>query len=314
MKKIVDSIFTGHLKTTALLMILISALVTVLFYNYVLDVSGKIYEEVISPGPDSLALNKPVVYIGVISRYPPNIIYRGYQPLLDYITSKTKYRFELKLSNDYTDAVKMLIKGEVTAAFLGSYVYVRANREFGVIPILKPLNENFKPYSRSVIFVRENSNIYGIKDLKGKRLALPSKESFSVNWLLKYELSLNKMNESDFGEIDYFPHHQSVIYEVLKGTSDVGVTREYLIKNPPDKGLRIIAYSDPIPTSPLVVVPGKSAEIVEAIKRALLEVNKNSSERSAITKNWDYEFVYGFEAAADSDYNFIRRFSGGKNE
>jgi len=314
MKKIIDTLFSRQLKIRLAVLFAVSAIITLMFFNYVLDISGKIYEQEIPSGLDSLNKNKPVVYIGVISRYPPNIIYRGYQPVLDYITSKTDYRFELKLSNDYRDAVDKLIKGEVTAAFLGSYVYIQANREFGVIPILKPLNENFEPYSRSVIFVRDESNIRGIKDIRGKKLALPSKESFSVNWMLKYELSLNNLNEGDFKEIEYFPHHQSVIYEVLRGSSDVGVTREYLIKNPVEKGLRIIGYSDPIPTSPLVVVPGKSTVIVEAIKSALLEINRNNPARTVITKNWDFEFVYGFEVASDSDYNFIREISGGKNE
>jgi len=310
MFKIIDKMFSRQAKIRLFILLLTSVVFTVVFYNYVLDISGEVYHHTHVSNKNAVDSSKPVVYIGVISRYPPNIIFRGYQPLLDYISSKTPYLFELKLSSDYQDAVNMLIKGEVTAAFLGSYVYVRANREHGIIPFLKPLNENFRPYSRSVIFVRQNSHISSVSMIKGKRLALPSKESFSVNWLLKYELPKLRMSEDDFVAIDYFPHHQSVIYSVLKGYSDVGVTREYLIKNASQKGLRIIAYSDPIPTSPLVAVPGKSDSVVNAIKSALLVINKNNPDRLQITKDWDYEFVFGFESASDSDYKVIRNISG----
>ncbi len=282
---------------------------TILFYNYSLNITTTI-----EPGRrdvviDTTVMKKPVVYIGVISRYPPNIIYRGYQPLLDYLTSKTKYRFELKLSSDYHEAVKMLINKKVSAAFLGSYVYVQAHKEHGVLPILKPLNENFQPYSRSVLIANSSSEIYGLNDLKGKRLALPSKESFSGNWLIKYEFKKYRLDERDLAEIQHFPHHQSVVYQVSRGNFDAGVTREYLVKNLVTNGIRIILYSDPIPTSPIVVAADFDEKLIGDIKKTLLEINQLNPERASITKNWDNEFVYGFEEASDGDYDFIRAIS-----
>ncbi len=256
---------------------------------------------------DSVSLKKPVVYIGVISRYPPNIIYRGYQPILDYLTSKTNYRFELKLSDDYNQAVSKLINKEVVAAFLGSYVYTLAHKEYNVIPILKPLNENFEPFSRSVLITNSTSDIYSINDIKRKKIALPSKESFSSNWLLKSELKKHHLEESDLSEIKNFPHHQSVIHNVANKYYDVGVTREYLVKKITDGTIRVLLYSDPFPTSPIVVAADYPRQIVDEIKKYLLEINKNNPKRELITKNWDYEFIYGFVEATDRDYNIIRK-------
>jgi len=39
-------------------------------------------------------------------------------------------------------------------------------------------------------------------------------------------------------------------------------------------------------------------------------INKNNPDRLQITKDWDYEFVFGFESASDSDYKVIRNISG----
>lgn len=285
---------------------LIASVFTVIFYNYSLDISFSIKSDSAGLKEDTVSLNKPVVYIGVISRYPPNIIFRGYQPMMDYLTSKTNYRFELKLSNDYSETVKMLVNNEVAAAFLGSYVYAKANQEFGVLPILKPLNENFEPFSRSVLFTKSSSGIYNINDLKGKNIALPSKESYSSNWLLNYELKRNGLTEKIFSSITHFPHHQSVIQNVLNGNFDAGVTREHLIKKYTNGSVRVILYSEPFPTSPLVASLNADKNIINEMKNALLEINQSNREREKITKGWDSEFIYGFVEAADKDYEFVK--------
>lgn len=279
---------------------------TVAFYQYSLDIGRE--RIIASPDSaiDSTSLSKPVVYLGVISRYPPNIIYHGYQPILDYLTSKTQYRFELKLSDDYNQAVQMLVRKEVAAAFLGSYVYVKAHQDYGIVPILKPLNENFEPFSRSVVITGITSKIYSINDLKGKRLALPSKESFSSIWLVRNELPKHNIRERDFVEIRNFPHHQSVIHNVTKNVYDVGVTREYLVKQLVNKSVRVLLYSDPVPTSPIVAAADYPKDIVLAIKRTLLEINQRHPQRETITKGWDNEFIYGFVEAVDHDYDIIR--------
>jgi phosphonate transport system substrate-binding protein len=287
-------------------LLFVAVLFTILFYNYALNITQAIRYESNEFAIDSSSLKKPVVYIGVISRYPPNIIYRGYQPILDYLTSKSDYRFELKLSDDYNHAVNMLVNKDVTAAFLGSYVYVKAHKEYGVIPILKPLNENFEPFSRSALFAKSSSDIYSIADLNKKRLALPSKESFSSNWILEYEFKKNNVMANDLSEITNFPHHQSVIQNVTKGNYDVGVTREYLVKKITDGSIRVILYSEPFPTSPIVAAADYPKEIIEAIRKVLLEINRGNPNRENITKGWDSEFLYGFVEANDEDYNFIR--------
>ncbi len=299
---------TKKLVTVLILMFITASVFTVLFYKYSLNISGEYKVSNAAVPPSEADLKKPLVYIGVISRYPPNIIYRGYQPLLNYMTSKTGYRFELKLSTDYSEAVRMLINGETAAAFLGSYVYLDAHKQYGVLPILKPLNENFEPYSRTVLFTKRSSNLYNLKDLKGRRLALPSKESFSANWLIRHEFPKYGINYSDLASADNFPHHQSVIYQVYNSYYDAGVTREFLVKNLPNRdSIRVILYSDPIPTSPIVVAPNFDASIVSAIKKSLMDVNGRNPAYQIITKEWDSEFIYGFVEASDSDYNILRQ-------
>lgn len=302
--KIVKNMTRKKVRLYSIAALFLTALLTWLFYNYSLDIESQIYRKEVPLTKPADETKKEVVYIGVISRYPPNVIYRGYQPMLDYISSRSKYRFELKLSEDYNQAVNMLIKKEVAASFLGSYLYVRANKMYGVVPIIKPLNENREPFSRSVLFTSANSGIFSINDLKGKNIALPSRESYSSNWLLRYVFAKNNLRENDLKGITNFPHHQSVIYNVLRNNFDAGVSREYLVKKNQDNSIRVLLYSDPFPSSPLVAAKDYPKDIIETIKSILLSVKPGKD--NPITKGWDNEFVYGFVTASDSDYDVIR--------
>lgn len=283
-----------------------SAVFTFFFYRYIMDIDGVVRPSFDTVSVDSSSVHKPIIYISVISRYPPNIIYSGYQPLLNYMTSRSPYRFELKLCDEYNQAVQMLLTKEAAAAFLGSFIYIKARKEHGIIPILKPLNSDFEPFSRSVLFTNASKNIYSINDLKRMRLALPSKESNSSNWILRYEFKKFGLRTSDLTSIVNFPHHQMVINNVLNNVFDVGVTREYLIKKIQNRNIRTLLYSDPFPTSPIVVANDCPPEIVREMKRILLTIGRSTPDRERITRGWDNEFIYGFVEANDNDYDAIR--------
>ena len=129
--------------------------------------------------------SRPTVYFGVVSRYSPHLLYEGYQPLMDYLNRETPYRFSLRLSRSYREIIEQLARGEVTAAFLGTYIYLRNRKEKQLHCILKPLNKKGLPFFHSVVITGPNSPIKNLADLKGKRLALPSPYSIRQTGFLK---------------------------------------------------------------------------------------------------------------------------------
>ena len=290
----------------SIIFVVLGTVATLLFYNYAMNITvGYSFNR-----NDSFlnkTKKKETVYFGVISRYPPNIIFKGYQPIMDYLSEETGYHFELKLSGSYEETAKQLVNGEVAAAFFGSYYYIKAHKSIGIMPILKPLNEYKEPLFRSVIVTKSESSINSILDIKGKRIALPSKESFSGNWLIKYELNRAGFKLSDFDTVQNFAHHHTVVYQVLKGNFDAGVVREVVATEFLNRGIKIIAYSDEIPGSPIVVPVNYNKEVISQIKKAFLKINSSDLKFKEITKNWDKEFIYGFVEAKDDDYNSIRK-------
>src|SRR3989338_4854126 len=97
---------------------------------------------------------KKTIYFSAIALYHPIVMYQKYQPLMNYLTENTPYKFELKLSQDYRDIINFLKSNKVQVALLGGVTYLEAKKEFNVIPILRPLGANGKPFYRCVFITK----------------------------------------------------------------------------------------------------------------------------------------------------------------
>ncbi len=277
---------------------------TYLFYRAALDIS--LDREIPSNNYNS-EVKKEVIYFGVVSRYAPNLIYKGYQPIMDYLSEVTPYKFELKLSSSYKETIQQLSNNQVTAAFLGTFIYLDAHEKYGITCIARPLNKNLEPFFHSVLISRSDSPIQKVKDLYNSRLALPSAYSFSGNWLLKSEFKKSGMKQSDLDSIYHFNYHHTVVYQVLKENFHAGVVKDRVAAEFLDHGLRIIKKSDPIPASPIVVSMDANPEVVNAIRMALLGIDVNNPEHAKMIGTWDKEFAFGFQEANNSDYDSLRQ-------
>jgi phosphonate transport system substrate-binding protein len=245
---------------------------------------------------------KPLIRFGIIPRYNPMIMYYSYQPLMDYLTQHTPYRFELKLSRDYSETVRYLQSGETPVASLGGVTCIEAQQSFGVIPILKPLNEQGKPYYTSIIIVREDSPIRDLQSLRGKTFAFSSHHSTSGNLIPRYLLFRQGISLFDFSSYFNFDSHDAVAKAVLKGKVDAGAVKDVVALRHKNLGLRFLATSDPIPSVPIVVRSDAPVNLIEAIKKALLAIDPNDPRQKELMKNWDPEFRHGFTEAHESDY------------
>ncbi len=283
--------------------IILIMMATLYIYHEIVDISDEPYITIPQQNPNHTIFKSDTVYVGVISRFSPNLIYEGYQPIMDYLSAATPCYFSLRLSNNYEQTISQLDRNEIQAAFLGTFLYLRARKNHPIRCILKPLNSQFQPYFHSVVITRTDSPISTVADLAGKRLALPSPLSFSGNWLLQSELKNHGLHASDLDSIHYFGFHHTVIYQVLRGNFDAGVVKDRVAEEFIHKGIRIIARSEPIPGSPIIVRKDLAPAIVNAIKEALLKIDIRKEEYQRLVKTWDPEFSFGFTRADDADYD-----------
>jgi phosphonate transport system substrate-binding protein len=246
------------------------------------------------------------VYFGVIPRDNPRIAYEKYQPLMDYLSEHSFYRYELVLENSYEDTVNALGRGDINVALLGSLTYLEAHKEFGAMCILKGITVDGEPFDRSVIVTGEKSGIKSIRDIKGKSFAFASTKSTSGNLVPRYMLAEHGIHLSELKEYKNFDYHDSVVKWILRGRYDAGAVRKVVADRYLPLGLRIIAVSEPIPTAPVVIGPKTPYVIVEDVKSLLLHL-KNTDDGQAVLEKLDPGFRGGFVEARDNDYEGIRK-------
>lgn len=252
------------------------------------------------------AKDKKIVYFGVIPRDNPRIMYEKYQPLLDYLSTKTPYGYELVLKKNYEDTVNALGNGEVDIALLGPLTYLEAHAKYGSLTVLKPRGSDGSTSYRSVIVKKKDSPAKGIPELKGKSVAFASSKSTSGNLIPRYLLAGSGIHLGDLSNYTNFDYHDSVVKAVLKGQYDAGAVRDSVARKYLKLGLEIIAESDPIPTGPFVAGAGTPLAVIESIKKALLALNPNDGIGQNILKKFDDEFKSGFTESSDADYEGIR--------
>lgn len=253
----------------------------------------------------STAPEKPVVRFGVIPRYNPMIMYRSYQPLMDYLTEKTPYRFELKLSRDYTEAVELLRQGTTPVASLGDVTFAEACTQFGARPILKPLNSRGHADYHSIIIVREDSPIRSLLDLKGKSFAFGNLHSTSGNLIPRHFLFQSGITLFDLKSYTNLDSHDAVAKAVLKGKFDAGAVKDVTAYRYQEHGLRLLAVSPPIPSVPIVVRNDAPEELVQSVENALLAIDPADPRMRKRMQDWDPEFRNGFLRANEEDYRPI---------
>lgn len=246
------------------------------------------------------------VNFGVIPRDNPRIAYERYQPLLDYLSEETGYRFDLLLKNTYQEAVNSLGNGETDFALLGPLTYLDAYARFGTPPIVKSKTKDNQVFYNSVIVTGTDNQIDDVTQLNGKKLAFASLWSTSGNLIPRYMLARTGIHLDKLATYHNFNYHDTVVKKVLSKEYDAGGVRKSVADRYLRYGLQIIATSDPIPTGPVVVSPETPYSVVRKVQQAMLTMADTEKGREVLAK-LDPEQQGGFVPASDADYSGIRK-------
>lgn len=245
------------------------------------------------------------ILFGVIPRYNPIIMYRSYQPLMDYLSENTPYHFELKLARNYQEAVALMRDGVTQFASLGDVTFAEAHDQFGAIPILKPLNSEGEPWYHSIIITTDQSKILNLNDLEGRTFAFGDPHSTSGNLIPRNFMRQQGIDVDAFRSYIHLESHDAVAKAVLKGNVDAGAVKDVVAERYREHGLRFVAISPKIPSVPIVVRQDTPGHIVKAVTEALLKIDPSKPETKKMLESWDPEFSNGFVPATLRDYMHI---------
>ena len=124
---------------------------------------------------------RPLIKLSFMEPIDSVLSTKAHQPLLDYLTAQTPFRYRAVFSSESERNVGFLEERLVEISHLGVVSYLEAHDQFGAVPIVKPLNRDGEPISRSVLITREDTGIGTLTDLRGRSLALGSAHSTLSN-------------------------------------------------------------------------------------------------------------------------------------
>ncbi|MBI5118296.1 phosphate/phosphite/phosphonate ABC transporter substrate-binding protein [Candidatus Poribacteria bacterium] len=200
------------------------------------------------------------ILIGLVPEQDVMVQSQRYEPLANYLSQKLGERFSvtLKLFSTYIEACQSLERGDINAAFLGSLAYTTVREHVEVVA--RPSYGDVSTY-RGIIFVRADSGIEGLEQMKGKRLVMGGKTTTAGYVFPLYYFKKNGITDYRryFSDIYFTGTHEDAILAVLHNKADVGAAKDliyYMIARENHlmgSNLKILAQSPPAPSNAFVM-------------------------------------------------------------
>jgi phosphonate transport system substrate-binding protein len=241
---------------------------------------------------------------GVYQTDKATVMYRMFTPLLDSLQTGLEQELgrpvdmELTIFRSYDHGIDALCEGKVDLVHFGPASYITAKERNPELKLLAMEHESGQKRAPGVIFVRKDSPVRTLSDLRGRSFAFGDPNSTVGRWLVQAELVRAGLRASDLSRTRYLERHDQVAAVVQHGEFDAGSVKiSTFAKANAEGALREIATFDNV-TKPIVARAGLPADLCAAIRKVLYRLDD-----PAIFKDLK---VSGFTETCDAEYEFVR--------
>jgi len=236
--------------------------------------------------------------------------------LAGYLGEQMGGTIATSLYPDSEALAEALASGRLDAAWLPPMGYVRAAERARVKAVARLTRHGATTY-RSVIFVRADSPVRTVDDLKGRSVVWGGPTSASGRLFPRAHLrKLGKDPDQLFEKQATARDHREICQMVLDGTVDAGASiSDETAKgaSPIVDGCReagfdpakflVVDRSDPIPNDVIAVRQGFPPKLEERLRNALMAMTATTAGRQNLQ---DVFRADGFSAVADKDFAAVR--------
>ncbi|TAL26057.1 MAG: phosphate/phosphite/phosphonate ABC transporter substrate-binding protein [Nitrospirae bacterium] len=238
-----------------------------------------------------------------------------FSPLADYLSEKTGVKVKLTIFSKYGGTVERFRSLNLDGAFFGSFTGATAIEQLGVEPLARPVNLDGSSTYHGYIFVRKDSGIRNVKDMKGKRMAFVDKATTAGYIFPIAYFKENGVQDIDkyFREYYFAGSHDAAIYAVLNKKADVGAAKhsvyDKLKRNDPglDRELIILAESPKVPSNGLCVRKDLNRKLKGKFKSALLDMDKDPKGKIVLEKFGALRFIETTASDYQPVFDLIKR-------
>jgi phosphonate transport system substrate-binding protein len=261
-------------------------------------------------GPVESEVTLPVLRVGAVPAESKAKTIDQFAKFMDYLGRKTGCKIELYVADDYEGIINKMKQGDLDIAWFGPFSYIIAAETAGAKAFA--IDDNIKEGTiyHSVFIVHSASGIDSIEKLKGHTFAFVDKASTSGYLIPKMILKRQGIDsDHDLGKIEFVGSHDAAILAVKKRQVDAAAVSDAILISLQQKGvvgekdLKIIKYSEAIPTSAWAYRDGLPADLLNKIRQAFFDVDKEDKEALGMYGN---DLVKGFVPVNDKQYDIIR--------
>lgn len=243
-------------------------------------------------GRAAMAENGPEPFRVVFIAYEnPDQLMENVEPVVEYLERQMGVPIRHFVATDYSGVVEALRNNSADMGFMGPLQAVIANRQAGAYPILGEVY-NGEPTYVSKIFVRRDSGIKSIADLKGRTMAFVDPISSSGFMypldIFQREGLITGAPEEYFRKIYFAGGDEQAIRAVFNGFVDAAGVSQYafnLLRGNERNQIVALAESRPIPSHCVVVRKGVGKARVDSVRNALLALNDEAHPDHALLRD-----------------------------
>ena len=231
-----------------------------------------------------------VIKMGFVPLKNSEKLVEDLKPISDYLTERLGVKVEAFTASNYIGVVEGLGSGSVDFGIIPPFSSLLAQKQSNAKPILTSKGKTGKPGYTAELYVRKDSGIKSLQDVKGKKVAFvdPSSSSgyiYPGAMLVNAGLNLDKDISYQFSG-----GHDKSLQLLLNKDVDViatfdGVEDRYAKDFPQAKtDIQKLASSDMIP-GVMVTTSGKmDKELQEKLEKALRDIEKDPKMKEMFTK------------------------------
>ena len=252
-----------------------------------------------SPAPSggTASASEPLK-VGIIPFDKVDALQAGFQPYADYLGRKSgRPGGKVFVTPSYAGILQALQSDQIDCAYLNPLSYVLAVQQYKdtperLVPIAMPYFHQSLTY-RGIVFVRADSGINSIKDLKGKTFAFADRTSTS-GYLYPAGLMKEAGIDPDKDIKAVNISGNSGVLAVYNKQADGGSTYETgletaftdtatkKIDQAKVKEFKVIATTDPIPNGMFVARGNLDPATLDKLKQALANINTDPQGQAAL--------------------------------
>lgn len=226
------------------------------------------------------------------------------EPLKNYLSLHLGQPVNLVIPTNYNATVEALGNGSLDFAYLGGLTYVKAHKQYGVIPLVQRATDL---QFHSLFITGTSSSIHSLADLKGKQFAFGDINSTSGHLIPYMEMRQAGVDADADLKFRYTGSHPATAKAVESGAVDAGALDESVYNSMIADGkldkakVRVFYTSKPFVDYVWVARKDIGKEEQEKFVKAFVDLREGKDDQIL-------QILRGknFVRAEDSEYSIIR--------